>query len=294
MKDSPAEKRIHQALYYERLVDDHCACILCPRGCVIAPGSFGHCGARANAGGTLVLPYYGLISSIAIDPVEKKPLRMFLPGSLTYSVGFWHCTMDCPFCQNWEIAHPDKVERRYLEPAQLVAMALTSGCPSISFTYSEPCLHIEYLIEAMTLARSAGLKTILVTNGNLRPEPAASVLPLTDATNVDLKTWIPDRYGKILGGDIKAVKAFIALAYRLCHVEVTSLLVPGVLDTPDQIEKIARFLAGISRTIPLHITPYHEAYLWDKRPLGAAESARIAEPAFALIDHVYYQPPWLH
>jgi pyruvate formate lyase activating enzyme len=280
-----------EALYYEKREGDLCACLLCPRGCVVAPGKVGHCGARENVDGTLVLPFHGLISSIALDPVEKKPLRRFMPGSLTFSVGFWHCTMDCPFCQNWEIAHPNRIEARSIEPQALVDMARKSGCPSISFTYSEPCLHVEYLVEAMSLARAAGLKTILVTNGNLRPEPAARILALTDATNVDLKSSIASRYREPLGGDIDAVKVFISLASSLCHVEVTSLLVPGVLDSPGQIEDIARFLASISRTIALHITPYREAYLWDRRPFDAEESARIAKPAFALLDHVYYQPP---
>ena len=201
--------------------------------------------------------------------------------------------MDCPFCQNWEIAHPNWVSRRYIGASELVEMAVDSGCPSISFTYSEPCLHVEYLLEAMTLARSRGLKTILVTNGNLRPEPASDILSLTDATNVDFKSSNPLMYKKILGGDIEAVKAFIIIAQGLCHVEVTSLIVPGILDGPDQIHEIAFFLSGISRKIPLHITPYHEAYLWKKRPFDASESARIARPAFDLLDYVYFQPPWL-
>ena len=280
-----------EASYYERRPGDLCACKLCPRGCILAPGETGHCGTRTNSGGTLVLPFYGLVSSIALDPIEKKPLRLFLPGSLTFSVGFWHCTMDCPFCQNWEIAHPDRVEGRYIEPGELIALARKSGCPSISFTYSEPCLHIEYLVEAMVLARAAGLKTVLVTNGNLRREPAVRVLALSDAANVDLKSSIAARYRQILGGEISAVKEFIELAFSLCHVEVTSLLVPGVLDSAGQIEEIARFLAGISKTIALHITPYHEAYLWDKPPLGASESAAIAAPATGLLDHVYSPQP---
>jgi pyruvate formate lyase activating enzyme len=172
-------------------------------------------------------------------------------------------------------------------------MARESGCPSISFTYSEPCLHIEYIVEALSLARRAGLKTVLVTNGNLNPEPAAQILSLCDAANVDYKTSLASRYGKILGGNLGSVQDFIALAHSLCHVEVTSLIVPGVLDSADQIEAIARFLAGISRSIALHITPYHEAYLWDRPPLGRIESATIAQPAFALLDHVYFQPPRL-
>lgn len=280
-----------EASYYEKTSDGLCRCLLCPRGCAIQPGETGHCGVRRNEGGKLVLPFHGLVSSIALDPVEKKPLSRYLSGSLTYSVGFWGCTMDCPFCQNWEISHPTRTLPRFISPERLVAEALRSGCPSISFTYSEPCLHLEYVAEAMAIAHEAGLKTILVTNGCLRPEPARHLLSLTDATNVDLKTADPGRYATLLGGDLASVQAFIAQAASLCHLEVTSLLVPGVLDDPGQIEVIARFLASISRDIPLHITPYHPAYLWAEAPLSREESAKIAAPAFSFLDHVYYHAP---
>ena len=257
---------MREAEYFSSLGDGSVRCGLCPRSCLLGEGAIGICGARKNEGGSLRLPFHGFVSSIALDSVEKKPLRRFLPGTKTFSVGFWHCTMRCPFCQNWEIAHPVSIEERYLSPEDLLAMASSSGAPSISFTYSEPCLHIEYVKECMVLARQHGLKTILVTNGNILNKPAGDILSLTDAANIDLKSFSASTYHSILGGELEIVKNFIRVAHALCHVEVTSLLVPGILDSPDQIEGIASFVASISRQIPIHITPYHPAFRYKAPP----------------------------
>jgi pyruvate formate lyase activating enzyme len=251
-------------------------------------GESGECRTRLNEGGALVLPFHGAISSIAIDPIEKKPLRRFLPGTRTYSVGFWHCTMHCPFCQNWQIAQPDRIEGEIIAPDALIRMAKASGLPSISFTYSEPCLHIEYVKECMRLAHAQGLKTILVTNGNILEAPARDILALTDATNVDLKSYSAHTYQKLLGGNLETVKNFIQIAYATgCHVEVTSLLVPGVLDERSEIEGIADFIAAISRAIPLHITPYHPDWRWEKEPLTSRQREHCAAPALERLEHVY-------
>ncbi len=286
------ENTKHGAEYFSRLGDGRVRCELCPRSCLLAADSSGVCGARKNEGGRLSLPFYGLVSSIALDPVEKKPLRRFLPGTRTFSVGFWHCTMRCPFCQNWEIAHPESVEERYLSPESLLDMAVSSGTPSISFTYSEPCLHIEYVKECMILARRRGLKTILVTNGNILDKPAHDILSLTDATNVDLKSFSAPIYQKFLGGELEIVENFIRIAHSLCHVEVTSLLVPEILDSPEQMEGIASFLASISRRIPLHITPYHQAFMYSLAPMTADRMEEVAAPAYGCLDHVYFTRPF--
>ncbi len=288
------------AEYWKPLDNGKIQCLLCPHYCVLSEGSSGICKARSNKDSIMAIPFYGRISAIAIDPVEKKPLRHFLPGSYTYSVGFWHCNMHCPFCQNWEIAHPDYLSLGKgfdpkgirLEPQQLIEKALDSGCPSISFTYSEPSLHVEYLIDAMELARKKGLKTILVTNGCLNDEPARRLLELCDATNVDLKTDSAEIYRKILGGDLETVKNFIRVAASLCHLEVTSLLVPGILDKPEQIDAIARFLASVSKAIPLHITSYYPAYRWHEPSLTRSQTEAVAKPAFGLLDTIHLVLPF--
>jgi pyruvate formate lyase activating enzyme len=273
--------------YWTNLSDSRIQCKLCPHACVLGENQEGRCKARKNIGQSMVLPYYGWVSSIAIDPVEKKPLRMFYPGTQTFSVGFWFCTMDCPFCQNWEISHPNHVFRRYVTPEKLIKLALDSGTPSISFTYSEPTLHIEYVKLAMREAKRSGLKTILVTNGNLLERPASDILELTDAVNVDIKANSLSVYHEVLGGELNIVRKFIQLAFKKCHVEVTSLLVPGILDSPDQIESIATYIASVSKAIPLHITWYHPAFQWTKPSLLFEEYERIAAPAFSILDNVF-------
>lgn len=275
------------ARYWRRLDDQRIQCLLCAHACILSHGEQGHCNARENRAGSMFLPYYAWISSIAIDPVEKKPLRRFMPNTWTYSVGFWHCTMDCPFCQNWEIAHPVRIEKHIIMPEKLIELAVESGCPSISFTYSEPALHIEYVIESMQRAHDRGLKTILVTNGNVLPEPARDLLLHTDATNVDLKTADAAIYRNLLGGEIKVVKKFIQIAAELCHVEVTSLAVPGVLDSVVQIEEIAQFLASISPDIPLHITRYRPAWKFSRPPLSPATIYSMGEAARRHLKYVY-------
>ncbi len=279
------------AEYWRPEPDGATRCLLCPNACRLQSGEAGKCGARIGKNPGLDLPFHGAISSIAVDPIEKKPLLHFLKGSKTYSVGFWHCTMRCPFCQNWEIAQPRRTFMRTLPPETLIDMALDSGCPSISFTYSEPTLHIEYVKTCMKLARQAGLKTILVTNGNLLAQPASDILALTDATNVDIKTASDETYRTVLGGSLSTVKNFIQIAFEKSHVEVTTLLVPEVSDETAQIFQIASFLASIDRRIPLHITPYFPAYRWDKPPLDSTRTREIAEPAFRLLDNVHVTYP---
>lgn len=280
-------ERMIEASWWRTLPDARIQCLLCPHSCILKEGAWGHCHARMCSGNTLTLPYYGWISSIAIDPIEKKPLRRFMPGTWTYSVGFWHCTMDCPFCQNWEIAHPERIERQFIPPERLARMALDSGCPSISFTYSEPTLHIEYVMNAMEESRRLGLKTILVTNGNILEEPARAILSLTDATNVDLKTSDPLRYRRILGGDLQTVKNFIQYAAELCHVEVTSLAVPGIFDSKEQAEEIASFIASISPAIPLHVTWYRPARSYFEPPLSPQHIRAMAIAAKSRLQWVY-------
>ena len=279
------------AEYWRKEANNAVRCLLCPRSCLLEPGSGGKCGARIASESNLKIPFYGAVSSLALDPVEKKPLRRFLPGSLTFSVGFWHCTMHCPFCQNWEIAQPLKTTPRFLGPEKLIEMALDSGCPSISFTYSEPTLHIEYVKDCMSLARAAGLKTILVTNGNVLDAPARDVLALTDAANIDLKSASSDIYRNVLGGSLSIVNNFIRIASQSCHTEITTLIVPGVSDDPAQIYDIASFIRSLDRGIPLHLTPYFPAFSWDRLALTARRMEEIAEPAFGLLDSVYLTLP---
>ncbi len=221
------------------------------------------------------------------DPIEKKPLYHFLPGSRCFSVGFYGCNLHCPFCQNWEISQTKDESAPAIEIRALINEALARRSPSIAFTYSEPAVHFEYLVKAMDMARSAGLRTVLVTNGCLSSAPAAELLARTDATNVDLKTWDAGIYREVLGGDLGAVRNFIELAAASCHVEVTTLVAPGIADDHGTIAGIAGFLAGVDKKIPLHLSAYHPAFHASDPPTDAALLLSLAQTAKGRLDYVY-------
>jgi pyruvate formate lyase activating enzyme len=235
----------------------------------------------------MALPFFGLVSSVAVDPIEKKPLYHFLPGSRVFSAGFVGCNMRCPFCQNWQISQeiPAALDRHDAET--LVAAALQSGTPSIAFTYSEPTVHFEFVMAAMAAAKTAGLKNVLVTNGCIESGPARELLGLTDAVNVDLKTWSSEAYEKTLGGRKDTVLEFIRIAFSLCHIEATTLIIPGISDSMEGITSISGFLAGISRDIPLHLSAYHPAWKHVAPPTSLGLLDELARAARKNLRFVY-------
>jgi pyruvate formate lyase activating enzyme len=235
----------------------------------------------------MALPYFGLVSSLSTDPIEKKPLHHFLPGSAAFSVGFAGCNLRCPFCQNWSISQELPPRLEAFSPESLVKAALRSGAPSIAYTYSEPCVHFEFVRNAMTAARRAGLKNVLVTNGCLSPTPARELLALTDAANVDLKSWSADAYEKVLGGDRDAVLEFIRIASSICHLELTTLVVPGISDDEAGILSIASFIAGLSPDIPLHLSAYRPEWKFRSPPTDPALLASLAAAAGAQLRYVF-------
>lgn len=275
------------AEYWERGPNDSISCSLCPHHCTLASGASGLCRVRQNREGHMSLPFYGLLSSVALDPIEKKPLYHFLPGSSVFSAGFVGCNMRCPFCQNWTISQRTDEAAEPMQPRELVAAALASGSPSIAYTYSEPTIHFEYLVDAMKLAREAGLYNVLVTNGCILEAPAREMLALTDAANVDLKCWSAETYRKKLGGDLETVLAFIRLASRLCHLEVTTLVVPALSDAEADIGGIADFLASLSSDIPLHLSAYHPAWKEDAPPTDGRTLEALADFAAKRLRYVY-------
>jgi pyruvate formate lyase activating enzyme len=275
------------AEYWQREADGAVSCRLCPHRCTIKPGASGICRVRRNVGGELKLPFYGLLSGTALDPIEKKPLHHFLPGSGIFSVGFVGCNMHCPFCQNWTISQSTAAATDSISPQELVKAAIASGAPSIAYTYSEPSIHFEYLLDTMRLARNSGLYNVLVTNGCLLENPARELLAWVDAANVDLKCWSAEAYRKKLGGDLETVLGFIRIAARLCHLEVTTLVVPGLSDADEDIEGIAKFLASLSPDIPLHLSAYHPAWHEDAAPTKSRDLERLASRAARDLRYVY-------
>lgn len=239
-------------------------CPLCPRACRLGEGEIGFCGARINRGGRTEPREWGLLSSLALDPIEKKPLAFFRPGTMILSAGFFGCNMRCPFCQNYHISMqaPDPREGVCYSPEELTDLALSlrpRGNVGLAFTYNEPLLAYEYIREVFTQARKAGLETVLVTNGNFMPEPLAELAPLVTAWNIDLKCFHEEGYRK-LGGSFEHVKQAIRLAAATAHVEVTTLVVPGLSDAPEDMAREAAWLASLSPEIPLHLSRFFPRY----------------------------------
>jgi pyruvate formate lyase activating enzyme len=276
-----------EALFYEKQNGGFVVCGLCSHSCRIATGETGLCGARRNIGGALFAESYGCVSSLGIDPIEKKPLKRFYPGSLILSVGCYGCNMRCAYCQNYAISQ-QKPETREAQPEELLRMAKnTAGNIGIAFTYNEPLVGIEYILDAAPLFKNAELKVVLVTNGMINAVALETLLPYVDAMNIDVKAFDADRYKK-LGGDFSAVMKTVEKSAAVCHVEVTSLIVPGRNDGLDDMRGLAQWLAGISPEIPLHITRFFPRYrMTDGRPTPIETMKSLAESARNVLKYVF-------
>ena len=268
-------------------------CNLCPHHCSLEEGQAGLCRARANKGGKIICTNYGRITSLALDPVEKKPLRRFYPGRWILSVGSYGCNLRCPFCQNCEISMKgDDSGTAFISPEELVAQAVKlAGEPrgniGVAFTYNEPLISFEYVCDCAELLQKAGLKTVLVTNGYICEEPLQKLLPFVDAMNIDLKGFTPQYY-EWLGGDLETVKHTIELSAKKCHVEVTTLVVPGKNDSVDEMEDESSWLASLSPEIPLHISRFFPRFHMENIPPTPVETVYgLCRTAQKYLKYVY-------
>ncbi len=267
-------------------------CELCFHHCVLDVGQIGLCRARACQDGKIVSLNYGKLTSLALDPIEKKPLRRFHPGSLILSVGSFGCNLRCPFCQNHEIsiAGDSGIQTVEVSPEQLAAKAaelVPQGNIGVAYTYNEPLIGYEYVQNCAALVHEQGMINVLVTNGTVEEEPWRALLPLIDASNIDLKGFTPAWYRQ-LGGNLETVKRSIALAAERCHVEVTTLLIPGENDSEEEIRELARWLASISSEIPLHLSRFFPQYqMVDRLPMPVEQVYRLAEAARGYLSYVY-------
>jgi pyruvate formate lyase activating enzyme len=286
-------------------------CVACNRYCTIPPGQVGFCGVRANDNGKFNLMVYGKPCAVWIDPIEKKPMFHFLPGSKSYSLGTFGCDFACSFCQNWDISQAPhearfrdpKGWRNYFErliekskitlpPDLVVEKALESGCKSISFTYNEPTIFTEYALDVIDAAkeRGADLKFVYVTNGYETPECWNALKGKLDAANIDLKAYNQDFYGKLCKANLEPVKESIKLAKKAgIWVEVTTLIIPGENDKIKELQAEAKFLASIDKDMPWHVTAFHPEYkMLDKEPTGVEILIKAREIGKAAgIKHVY-------
>ncbi|MDE7053842.1 MAG: AmmeMemoRadiSam system radical SAM enzyme, partial [Oscillospiraceae bacterium] len=266
-------------------------CELCFHHCALDEGQTGLCRARTCQDGKIVSLNYGKLTSLALDPIEKKPLRRFHPGSLILSVGSFGCNLRCPFCQNHEIsmAGDSGIQTVEVSPEQLAAKAaelVPQGNIGVAYTYNEPLIGYEYVQDCASLVHEQGMVNVLVTNGSVEEEPWRALLPLIDAANIDLKGFTPAWYRR-LGGDLETVKRSIALAAERCHVEVTTLLIPGENDSEEEIRELARWLAAVSPEIPLHLSRFFPRYQMTDRPPPPVEQVYwLAEAAQEYLSHV--------
>ncbi len=275
------------AQYWKKEPDGRLLCLLCPNACFIAEGRHGVCRVRFNKNGELDIPFYGRISSVAIDPMEKKPLYHFHPGSRILSVGFVGCSFRCKFCQNHRISQSTEAETELIEPERLVRLAERERSSAIAYTYSEPLIHFEYLMDCARLARKRGIKNVLVSNGYIQPEPAEELIPLADAANIDLKGADPEFYTTEVGGEMEAVKRFIRQAAGRMHLEVTTLVIPGKNDSEGEIDSISCFLADLDPGIPYHLSCYYPQYKYTLPPTPPSTVKRLAEVARRHLQFVY-------
>ena len=279
-------------------------CDVCFRHCRIEEGKLGFCGARQCREGQ-VIPYnYGKITSLALDPIEKKPLYHFYPGSQILSVGSFGCNLHCPFCQNYEISWSDQA-RRYaqkaekISPVQLMSYAegfKKEGNIGGAFTYNEPLIGYEYVRDTARLLRDRGLKTVLVTNGTAELPVLKELLPLVDAMNIDLKGFTDHYYRDILKGSRTQVMDFIQAAVKGCHVELTTLIVPGENDSEQEIRELSAWVRSltdadgrqIGQDIPLHVSRFFPRFrMMDRGPTPVRTVYRLAEVARENLNFVY-------
>lgn len=273
----------------ENRKDNAVECDVCFHRCTLKEGQTGFCRARKNENGRIIDENYGCISSATLDPIEKKPLAYFYPGSKILSVGSYGCNLRCPFCQNHEIAQQDlRNQCEKVTPQQLVDKAIELkpyGNIGIAFTYNEPMISWEFIRDTAKLAHENGLKVVVVTNGTATVETLEKILPYVDAFNVDLKGYTQDYYDW-LHGDLETVKKFIETAAKKSHVEVTTLVVPGRNDSEEEMDALASFMASVDPDIPLHITRYFPRWKEKEDPTPVATLKKLEETATKHLNRV--------
>ncbi|MEW6173558.1 MAG: AmmeMemoRadiSam system radical SAM enzyme [Bacillota bacterium] len=279
---------MREALYYEKRKENAVVCRLCPKACVIKENQAGFCRVRENRAGALYALNYGRCTSCAVDPMEKKPLYHFYPGHTILSLGTFGCNLRCSFCQNWEIAHgsPPVVD---IEPEQVAAMVGAQGprCVGVAYTYSEPMVWYEFVIDTARSVRKAGFKNVLVTNGMINEAPLKELLPYIDAMNIDVKAFREDYYKKTCAGRLQPVKKTVAWARERCHVEVTTLIVTGLNDSEEELGELVNWLSGLDPDIPLHFSRYFPNYEMNRPPTPQSTLHRARRIARERLNYVY-------
>lgn len=271
---------------FQESIDHKVKCKLCPHQCLIKNGDNGICRVRKNKDGTLYTINYGEISSIGVDPIEKKPLYHFYPASRILSLGTYGCNFKCQFCQNWKISQ-ENPPTQSLTSEEVIELAEQKNVKSIAYTYSEPVVWYEFVKETAQRASKKGLKNVLVTNGFINNKPLENILPYIDAANVDLKSFNDNFYKKYAGGRVEPVKETIKKMANNIHLEITTLLINDLNDDREELKKLFKWISNINKSIPLHLSRYFPAYKMDKPATEVKTMEKAYELAKKYLDFVY-------
>ncbi len=262
--ESQDASQFHLAKFSEQIPNNRVKCGLCPNKCVLSDGQIGNCRARKNIGGRLYSMVYGKIAAAHLDPIEKKPFYHVLPGSKAFSIATTGCNLQCKFCQNWQIAqvYPWEVATMNMSPEEVVQAAVESGAASIAFTYSEPTIFIEYIMDIATLARQRGLKTVVVSAGYINPEPLKELLKYIDAIKIDFKGYDDKFYAKMTKGHLQPVlDAMKVIKESGVWLEIVNLVIPSENDSDEELRGIAKWVKdNMGTDVPLHFTRFHPEY----------------------------------
>lgn len=277
---SSGEEKLTEASYYIELDGKRVQCQLCPRQCIIGEGRRGTCQIRENRGGKLYTLSYGKVCALNIDPIEKLPLYHVQPGSPRLNLATAGCNLECRNCQNWQISQrtPEEVESLYLTPEEVVKKALVEGVNFISFTYTEPTIFYEYMFDICKLAKPAGLKTLLNTNGSINPEPLRELLQYLDAVNIDLKGFTPEFYQENCSGELEPVLRSLKLVKEEgVHLEIVNLVIPTLNDDMEKVKEMCVWIKdNLGTDVPLHFTRFFPAYRLTKLPPTPVETLERA------------------
>lgn len=275
-----------EAAYYGKGENGAVRCELCPNFCSLPEGGTGACRLRVNRGGTLVAEGYGRVVSLAVDPIEKKPLYHFFPSKRILSIGPNGCNFHCGFCQNSSISQRS-ARTEEVTPEELAVLAARDGSIGVAYTYAEPFVWFEYVRDASRLVREGGMRNVLVTNGQVNEEPLRELLPSIDALNIDLKSMRPEFYREVCGGSLETVQRTIEIAAEVCHVELTNLVIPGYNDTDADFDRLIDWVRSINPSIPLHFSRYFPRYRFTAPETPRETLIRAYEKARARLRYVY-------
>lgn len=284
-----------EAAFYENIKDDGVKCQLCPRSCVISPGKIGFCGVRKNVSGRLYALTYGMVSSVAVDPIEKKPLYHFYPGMSTLSVGTFGCNMRCLHCQNWDISHQiateDGTGMENMDPERLINLAKSKNCRIIVWTYNEPGIWYEYILEAAELAKKEGLLTVMVTAGLINPSPLRNLLKFMDAYRLDIKGFSDEFYQRLVGMPVlDQILENGQVAYDAgVHVEIITNVIPNWNDTDAHFKGLSQWIVeNMSTSVPWHLTAYHPDHKLSEPPTPLKTLEKAMDIGYSNgLEHIY-------